>query len=69
MRTKDAREYFDGAEGVARVLGISGSAVRQWVDVVPYYSAVQLMKATHGGLTVDESDYDTKGRAKRQVAA
>ena len=68
MRKKAAREYFQTNARIARILGISKQAVGKWGAVVPYYSAVRLMAASHGVLTVNEKDYDRLGKA-RAIAA
>lgn len=53
----DVISYFGGIIGIARVLGISHSAVCQWTDVIPEKNALRLNQLTDGKLAYDESLY------------
>ncbi len=68
MKKKDAKAYFGTNAAISRALGITVQAVGGWGDIVPYYSAVQLMKATHGALKVNDNDYDRLGKPKVRAA-
>ena len=62
MRKTDVIEHFRSAAAAARALGISLSAVSQWGEIVPYYSATQLAEITGGDLKVEPSLYGAGGR-------
>lgn len=59
MRKADAITHFGSSIGVAKVLGLSKSAVYQWDDIVPYASALRLAEISGHRLTIDRSLYDT----------
>lgn len=62
MWTKDALDYYGGASAVADAIGISPSAVSQWGEVIPFYSATQLHLATMGQISLEPEHYGNGGR-------
>lgn len=61
MLTETALNHFNNSRiAIARVLGLTKSAVHQWGVVVPKASAENLQKITGGKLKVDPSLYNPK---------
>lgn len=60
MRKTDVKSHFGTWAAVARVIGITRSAVQQWPDVIPEAMAYRIERATDGILKVDPSVYQTK---------
>lgn len=50
MKRKKAIDYFGSIPALARALGITYEAVRQWGDIVPELRQYQLEKITGGKL-------------------
>lgn len=50
MTRSEAIKYFNGIQALARALGISYEAVRQWGEEVPELRQYQLECITHGAL-------------------
>jgi hypothetical protein len=66
MLVEDALAHFSTRpSGLARLLGISGQAVRKWGPVVPHFNAVKLAQISGYRLRVDPDLYDKHGRARR----
>jgi DNA-binding transcriptional regulator YdaS (Cro superfamily) len=57
MRTADAIQHYGTRAEVARVLGLTPSAVSQWGEVVPELSAWRLWLASGGRLALDPRVY------------
>ena len=57
MRTADAIEHYGTRAAVARVLGLTPSAVSQWGETVPELSAWRLWLASGGRLVIDPRVY------------
>ena len=67
MDRKDVFEHYKSPPEVAEALGISNSAVHQWGDVVPYYSATRLHHLTGGAIPLKPEQYGRGGRVREQV--
>lgn len=57
MYKKDVLEHFEKMSEVARVLGITVSAVSQWGEIIPEKNAYRLQAITLNQLRVDERLY------------
>lgn len=53
----DVISFFGGIIRIAKVLGISHSAVCQWGNIIPEKNALRLSQITDGKLAYDESLY------------
>lgn len=69
MKTSAALKYYEKPVAIAAALGISASAVRQWADIVPYWSAMQLHQASGGAIPLDSGDYGPGGRILHRKAS
>lgn len=49
--------HFGGTHKVAKVLGITGSAVSQWEEIIPERAALKLERITNGALKYDPTLY------------
>ena len=50
MKTKTAIEFYGSVEGLASVLGVSASAIRQWGEDVPSNRAYEIADLADGFL-------------------
>jgi hypothetical protein len=55
MTRADAIKHFNGIPALARALGISYEAVRQWGPSVPELRQYQLERLTNGALKAEAS--------------
>ena len=58
MRKADVLSHFKKQTRIARVLGLTKSAVSQWGEVIPEGMAYKLEVITRGKLRVDPSLYE-----------
>lgn len=61
MLKSTVKSHFKSSKVIAKVLGISKSAVAQWPEIVPERSAYRLQYITSGQLQVDPTLYRAKG--------
>lgn len=72
MWTHLALQYYGTAKTMADAIGITASAVSQWGDVVPYYSATRLHESSDGAIPMEPGHYGPGGRIvvpKREESA
>lgn len=66
MRLDNVLAHFKtNKAGLARILGVSPSAVQKWEPALPLDKATLLEKQTHGGLRIEWSCYDERGKPRR----
>jgi hypothetical protein len=68
MRKSAAIAHYGSPAAIAKVLGISRTAVHNWGERVPLASARALEILTGAALFVDESMYEELARAEQVVA-
>lgn len=54
MTKKKAIEHFGSISALARALGVTYEAVRQWGEVIPELRQYQLERLTAGALKADQ---------------
>ncbi len=68
MLKAQALAHFDhNHTALAKVIGVTRSAVSQWGTIVPYFAAVELEKKTGGKLRVVHALYE-RGRPVQDAA-
>lgn len=65
MKKADVIAHFGSMPAVAAALGVTRSAVHQWGEVVPYWSAKRLAEISP--LVLDESLYDRRLKPVRDA--
>lgn len=66
MRLQQALDHFQtNRPGLARLLEISPQAVNKWGEAVPLDKAALLSKKSAGGLAIDWSLYDERGKPRK----
>jgi len=61
MKIKAALKHFGTQTRIAEVLGYTEAAVSMWGNrgtVIPFKSAIRLVKASHGELAIGLKDYE-----------
>ncbi len=61
MKINEAIRHFGSAAKIARILGYTDAAVAMWAvrsKVVPFKSAIKLVKASEGELAISLKDYE-----------
>lgn len=53
MTKTEAINYFNGTSKLAKTIGISYEAVRQWPEKIPYLRQLHIEKLTNGVLKAD----------------
>lgn len=64
MLKSTVKSHFKSLSAIAKVLGITKSAVSQWPERVPERSAYKLQIRTHGKLRVDTALYEKGARPR-----
>jgi len=62
MKKQKAFEFFGSASRVAVALGVSASAVGQWGEIVPFFSANELHLISRGKVPLEPHHYGKRGR-------
>ncbi len=63
MKINEAIQHFGSAAKIARILGYTDAAVAMWAvrgegKVIPFKSAIKLVKASEGELAISLKDYE-----------
>jgi len=71
VKTQAAIKHFGSQSAISEALKLTRSAVCQWGDVVPYWSARKIERLTEGVVKVEAALYDEDGRprSKQRQAA